>query len=93
MIDTGAVEKLVDVIEGQQSDLNLGYVIDMQKAIQELQCGASMSFIVQTVVEELEQQIIERLLILTQGNKSEAARRLRMDYKTLYRKMQKYAVS
>jgi len=65
----------------------------MQQAVQALCGGTSMATIVRDASETLEQHLIQHVLILTQGNKSEAARRLRIDYKTLYRKLQKYAVS
>ncbi|MDH3599580.1 MAG: hypothetical protein OEU26_08055 [Candidatus Tectomicrobia bacterium] len=60
-------------------------------AIQALQDGASLAEIVQRTVGHLEQHVIHRILMSAQGNKSEAARILRIDYKTLYRKMRKYA--
>jgi DNA-binding NtrC family response regulator len=87
------VEELARAIEGQQPALNIECVIDMQQAVQALCGGTSMATIVRDASETLEQHLIQRVLILTQGNKSEAARRLRIDYKTLYRKLQKYAVS
>jgi two-component system nitrogen regulation response regulator GlnG len=39
-----------------------------------------------------EQQLIHRVLNATQGNKSEAARLLRTDYKTLHLKMKRYEI-
>ena len=93
MIYLGKVEELVRAIEGQQPSLNIECVIDMQQAVQALCGGTSMAAIVRDASETLEQHLIQHVLILTQGNKSEAARRLRIDYKTLYRKLQKYAVS
>lgn len=51
-----------------------------------------MAMIVRDFSDNLKQRLIQRVLMLTQGNKSEAARQLRIDYKTLYRKLQKYAV-
>jgi DNA-binding NtrC family response regulator len=92
-IHTRAVADLVHAIEGQQPTLNIERVIDMQQAVQTLHGGTSLSLIVQDVMAELEQHLIHHVLILTQGNKSETARRLRIDYKTLYRKLQKYSVS
>ena len=93
MIYLGKVEELVRAIEGQQPSLNIECVIDMQQAVQALCGGTSMTTIVRDASETLEQHLIQHVLILTQGNKSEAARRLRIDYKTLYRKLQKYAVA
>jgi DNA-binding NtrC family response regulator len=41
---------------------------------------------------QAEQDAIRRVLQLTSGNKSEAARLLRTDYKTLYLKMKQYRI-
>ena len=87
------IEALVLAIEGKQPVLNIQRVIDMQQAVQALYSGSPMATIVRDVSETLEQHLIQHVLVLTHGNKSEAARRLRIDYKTLYRKLQKYAVS
>lgn len=92
MIHIRAVEELVHATEGAQPTLNIERLIDMQQAVLALDCGTSMATIVRDVSEQLEQHFIQQVLILTQGNKSEAARRLRIDYKTLYRKLQKYDV-
>ena len=44
------------------------------------------------VAAEAEQQAIRLALRATRGNKSEAARLLRVDYKTLHLKMKRYAI-
>ncbi len=93
LIHTCAMKDLVYAMQGEGQPLNIEHIIDMPQAIQALRCGASLALIVQGVTEELEQYLIQRVLILAQGNKSETARRLRMDYKTLYRKLQNYSVS
>ena len=41
---------------------------------------------------EAERQAIQLALYATRGNKSEAARFLRVDYKTLHLKMKRYAI-
>lgn len=91
LIHTGTVEDLVEAIEGNLPDLNMEGVIDMTQAVQALRSGAFLALIVEDTMAELETHLIRRVLMSTQGNKSEAARRLRIDYKTLYRKLQKYA--
>jgi DNA-binding NtrC family response regulator len=93
LIHTWVVEDLIHAIEGEQPVLNIERVIDMQQAVQALRRGMPMAAIVRDASETLEQHLIQCVLNLTQGNKSEAARRLRIDYKTLYRKLQKYTVS
>jgi two-component system nitrogen regulation response regulator GlnG len=44
------------------------------------------------VAAEAERQAIRLALHATRGNKSEAARLLRVDYKTLHLKMKRYAI-
>ena len=46
--------------------------------------------IVQEVIEEVESKLIEQVLEKTRGNKSQAARILQIDYKTLLSKIKKY---
>jgi DNA-binding NtrC family response regulator len=42
---------------------------------------------------EAERQAIRLALLATRGNKSKAARLLRVDYKTLHLKMKRYAIA
>lgn len=93
MIYRHEIEDLVHAIEGDAPAINMARVINMQEAVLALRGGIPMGTIVREVGETLEQHLIQHVLMLTQGNKSEAARRLRIDYKTLYRKLQKYALS
>ena len=85
------MEDIVRALEGGQQTLNIAYTIQFALAVQALRDGASLAEIVQRTVRQLEQHIIHRVLVSVQGNKSEAARMLSIDYKTLYRKMRKYA--
>jgi len=55
--------------------------------------GPSLRTIAETAAADAEQQAIRRVLRLTNGNKSEAARLLRTDYKTLHVKMKRYGIS
>lgn len=48
--------------------------------------------IVRQVVEEVEAKVIKQVLETTAGNKSQAARMLRIDYKTLLSKIKKYCL-
>jgi len=86
------VEGLVEAIEGEQPGLHIERVINMPQAVQALRCGIPLATIVRELREALENHMIQHVLGQTRGNKSEAARRLRIDYKTLYRKLQKYTV-
>jgi DNA-binding NtrC family response regulator len=53
---------------------------------------SSLKEIAQLAAADAEQQAIRRTLEITRGNKSEAARLLRTDYKTLHLKMKQYGV-
>jgi DNA-binding NtrC family response regulator len=52
----------------------------------------SLREIAEAAAAAAEQQAIRRMLQATRGNKSEAARRLRTDYKTLHVKMKLYGI-
>ena len=53
---------------------------------------SSLKEIAEAAAAEAEQQAIRRVLQVTKGNKSEAARLLRTDYKTLHLKMKQYGI-
>jgi DNA-binding NtrC family response regulator len=54
--------------------------------------GLSLKQFADTAAAEAERQAIRRTLQATRGNKSEAARILRTDYKTLHLKMKRYGI-
>ena len=54
--------------------------------------GRSLPAIVNQVTAELEKTVIERVLQETKGNKSKAAKRLNIGYKTLQRKLKTYGI-
>src|SRR5438093_1833775 len=54
--------------------------------------GTSLKAIAEAAVADAEQRAIRRVLQATRGNKSEAARHLQTDYKTLHLKMKQYGI-
>ncbi|HJU75527.1 MAG TPA: sigma-54 dependent transcriptional regulator [Gemmatimonadaceae bacterium] len=54
--------------------------------------GSSLKEVAEAAAADAEQQAIRRVLQVTKGNKSEAARLLRTDYKTLHLKMKQYGI-
>lgn len=62
------------------------------EAMQTLPDGLSLKEIVHGTAARVEKDIIERTLRVTKGNKSQAARLLRIDYKTLYYKIKEYGI-
>ncbi len=54
--------------------------------------GCSLPDIVDQMTAELEKTVIMRVLQATKGNKSKAAKHLKIGYKTLYRKLKTYGI-
>ena len=61
-------------------------------ALKVLSAGISLAEILRQAVWYLEKPLIARTLESTHGNKAQAARLLKIDYKTLYRKMHRYII-
>jgi two-component system nitrogen regulation response regulator GlnG len=59
----------------------------------EIPPGDGLHAIVQQMSAHLEKTIIEHVLKATGGNKSQAAKRLKIGYKTLYRKLKEYNIA
>lgn len=89
-ISIAAVGEFVKTLAGNAQDLEVGREIQFDAILKALQDGYSLAEIRQEVVKQLERQIITQVIIATQGNRAAAARLLRVDYKTLYRKIHRY---
>src|ERR671927_24291 len=89
-ISTSAVGEFVKTLVGNVQEPNVGREIQFDAVLKALHDGYSLAEIRQEVINQLERQIITQVIIATQGNKAAAARLLRVDYKTLYRKINKY---
>jgi DNA-binding NtrC family response regulator len=83
-------KELVQALKGERQELQFEAGFRLEPALQALKDGFSLSSIIQQVTEQLECYLIAQILASTNGNKSETARILKVDYKTLYRKMYKY---
>ncbi len=83
-------EELLRLFKRRRYEARLEADVRLEVALQALQDGHSFVDIMQTAVWQLEKGVIERVLRSTQGNKAETARILKVDYKTLYRKIQRY---
>lgn len=99
-----AVIRRTALVSEQEVSVNdLGLVIKTEENIQEPETallhrdtiqnfcfeGASLKAITQSNIDEIERIIIQDTLKKTGNNKAEAARRLNIDYKTLYSKLKK----
>ena len=89
-ISISAVGEFVKTLASNVQALKVGREIQFDAVLKALLDGYGLSEIRQEVVSQLERHIITQVIIATQGNKAEAARLLRIDYKTLYRKIHKY---
>jgi hypothetical protein len=89
-ISTSTANDLVRALKGEQQDLQIETELRLEPALQALHEGFSLTEIIQRAVDCLECYLITQILESTDGNKAETARILKIDYKTLYRKMYKY---
>jgi DNA-binding NtrC family response regulator len=89
-IKVPATEELLKVLKGETFELQLEVDIRLEAALQALKDGFSLTEIIQKAVWQLEKYVITQILKSTHGNKAETARILKVDYKTLYRKMDRY---
>jgi DNA-binding NtrC family response regulator len=83
-------EELLRLFKRERHEARLEADVRLEAALQALQDGQSFVDIIQTAVWQLEKGVIEQILHSTQGNKAETARILKVDYKTLYRKINRY---
>ena len=83
-------EELLRLFKRKRHEARLEADVRLEAALQALQDGQSFVDIIQTAVWQLEKGVIEQILRSTQGNKAETARILKVDYKTLYRKINRY---
>ena len=65
---------------------------DSSLPVSKLYNGYGLHEIVHEATAYLEKALIEYVLEETKGNKSQAAKRLQIGYKTLYRKLQEYSI-
>jgi len=61
-------------------------------SVSKLDSGYGLHEVVHEATAHLEKMLIEHVLEETRGNKSQAAKRLQIGYKTLYRKLQEYSI-
>jgi two-component system nitrogen regulation response regulator GlnG len=86
-----------DIIELKHVQQVLGLMAEAAPAesnlpIHKLYQGYGLHEVVHEVAAHLEKSLIKHVLEETRGNKSQAAKRLQIGYKTLYRKLQEYGL-
>ena len=90
VVTDATAQELVQALTGQRPALRLAAEMQLAPALHALKNGCSLREIMQHVREDLERYLIIQILVCTHGNKAAAARILKIDYMTLYRKMYKY---
>lgn len=89
-IDGAALEGWVQALEGKGNGVDPAAGVCVEAALGALRRGSSLGEVVRQAIEQLERLLIARVLEATEGNKLAAARLLKIDYKTLYRKLDRY---
>jgi DNA-binding NtrC family response regulator len=91
-IKAEALVEFLQALKGDKCMLEVVKGLQVDVALQALDKGISLAEILGQAISQLEKHLITRALESTNGNKAQAARLLKIDYKTLYRKMHKYVI-
>jgi DNA-binding NtrC family response regulator len=85
---------IIELKHVQQILNQTSYPVDSRPSlpVNKLYSGCGLHEVVHEATAHLEKALIEHVLEETKGNKSQAARRLQIGYKTLYRKLQEYSI-
>jgi DNA-binding protein Fis len=83
LINSFAVDDIVVSIKRNEHILNIDHAIQSNSIFEALRYGYSLSEIVQEFTNQIEKYIIIKILEFTNGNKSMAAKILKINYKTL----------
>jgi DNA-binding NtrC family response regulator len=92
LINISEVNELVSSIKGNKYIIKIGDTIKYDIIFESINSGCQLSTIIQEITSQIEKYIIINILEHTCWNKSEAARVLKINYKTLYYKMKKYSI-
>jgi DNA-binding NtrC family response regulator len=92
LINLSAVDDLVIALKRSEHIFNIDHTIQANSVFESLRDGSSLAEIVQEFTIHIEKYIIIKILEFTNGNKSMAARILKINYKTLYYKVKMYSI-
>jgi len=92
LINTSEVNELISSIKGNKYIVKISDTIKYDIVFESLSSGYQLSTIIQEITSQIEKYIIINILEYACWNKSEAARVLKINYKTLYYKMKKYSI-
>ena len=92
LINISEVNELISSIKGNKYIVKISDTIKYDIIFESLSSGSQLSTIIQEITSQIEKYIIMNILEYACWNKSEAARVLKINYKTLYYKMKKYSI-
>ncbi len=92
LINTSEVNELISSIKGNKYIVKISDTIKYDIIFESLSGGSQLSTIIQEITSQVEKYIIINILEYACWNKSEAARILKINYKTLYYKIKKYSI-
>jgi len=92
LLNLPSVDDLIIALERTEHISNVDHIIQSNSVFEVIRDGSSFPEIVQEFTRQIEKYIIIKILEFTNGNKSMAARILKINYKTLYYKMKMYSI-
>ena len=92
LINTSEVNELISSIKENKYIVKISDTIKYDIIFESLSGGSQLSTIIQEITSQVEKYIIINILEYACWNKSEAARILKINYKTLYYKIKKYSI-
>ena len=92
LVNPAALGEFLQALEGKRRLSEVPQGLRLEVALRALGQGMSLAEILRRAIWQLEKGLILRALEVTHGNKAAAARLLKIDYKTLYRKIRKYVI-
>ena len=91
-VDTSALGGLINALQETLRPLEIARAIRLEVILEAINNGDTLGQIVQTVISQLEKYMIDHVLQSTNGNKLDTACFLKINRKTLYRKLKKYSL-
>jgi DNA-binding NtrC family response regulator len=92
LINISEFNELINSIKGNKYIVKISDTIKYDIIFEALSSGSQLSTVIQEITSQIEKYIIINILEYACWNKSEAARILKINYKTLYYKMKKYSI-
>ncbi len=91
-VDTSALGGLINALQETLQPLEIARAIRLEVILEAINNSVTLSQIVQNVISQLEKYMIDHVLQSTNSNKLYTAFFLKINRKTLYRKLKKYSL-